>query len=376
MIDIFRKIRLILNGRIWTIKPKTPEKGRVLLSYTTLPFVSPNSLGGHSNRWECKRIAEIWSERGYSVDIVDFSNSSFKPRRRYNFCIDVENALERLAPHLGNDCMKIFHITSAHWKFQNEAELRRLANLEKRCGIKLKPTRQVPLSRNIEVCDMATILGNEFTIGTYAFADKKIIRIPISTTHTFPSPENKDFEKARKSFIWLGGSGMAHKGLDLVLEAFAQMPDFQLTVFGKKDEDFAKAYHKELFETPNIKFEGMVELGDPIFAEAIGQSIGMVFPSCSEGSSGGVIVTMHAGLIPLISYESGVDIKGFGTILKENTIDEIKKEAVHLSSLSIETLKARSVAAWKYARENHTREMFSKTYENFVDSVISGKISK
>ena len=43
-----------------------------------------------------------------------------------------------------------------------------------------------------------------------------------------PSPEGKDFEVCRPHFMWLGSRGFVHKGLDVVLEAFSEMPELAL----------------------------------------------------------------------------------------------------------------------------------------------------
>lgn len=360
------KLRLWLAGGMITLKPKNKARGAVLLSYTTLPFVSPHTLNGHSNRWECMEIARIWKDAGFEIDIIDHSNKSFRPKKPYLYCIDTQDSLDYLSHLLSKQCIKIFHIASAHWKFQNDAESQRLKDIENKKGIKLSPRRLLPPSKNIEIADVVTMLGNDFTASTYAFAGKKIIRIPISTTRTFSSPENKDFEKARKNFIWLGGAGMAHKGLDLVLEAFVGMPEFNLTVFGKKDEDFAKAYEKELFKTPNIVFGGHIDLSSDAFKKVIDSSIAIIFPSASEGGGGSVIECMHAGLIPIVSYEASVDVDAFGVALRENTVSEIQKEVRALSSLPTTTLKERAMATWTYARTHHTRELFSKNYTDFV----------
>jgi glycosyltransferase involved in cell wall biosynthesis len=357
--ELWRKIQFKLNGKVIHLKAKGPVQGNVLLSYITLPFISPQTINGHTNRWECKTMAEIFLDHGYNVDVIDFTNDTFQPRKKYDMIIDNERNLERLSAFLP-DALKIFHITTAHWQFQNNAELLRIDDIQKRKGVHLMPRRQLQPSKNIETADVATMLGNDFTAGTYAFAQKPITRIHISTTHTYPLPENKDFVQARNRFIWLGGSGMAHKGLDLVLEAFAEMPQLELFIFGKKDPDFAEAYEKE-FSLPNIHYKGNVDLGSVEFKNAANTSVSLIFPSSSEGSSGGVVTAMHAGLIPIISFESGVDVESFGIILKENTVAEIKKQVQLIAQSSPEELKSRAHAAWQYARNHHTREQFKKS---------------
>jgi hypothetical protein len=71
--------------------------------------------------------------------------------------------------------------------------------------------------------------GNDFTIGTFRYAGKPIYRLPIICP-TSPWPQDKDHGACRKCFLWFGSQGFLHKGLDLVLEVFAGLPDHHLTV--------------------------------------------------------------------------------------------------------------------------------------------------
>lgn len=376
MLEFLRKIKKRLSGGVVHLSPHGERQGNVLLSYTTLPFISPGLIDAHTNRWECRRIAEIFLDRGYAVDLVDFDNKIFSPQKRYDYCIDIQNNLEKFLPHLNRDCVKIFHATTAYWSFNNMAEERRLLDIKKRHGFEFAPQRTLPPSRNAEIADYITILGNDFTVKTYSHITKQIHQIPISTTHLYPSPEHKDFNVAKNGFIWVGGTGMAHKGLDLVLEAFAIMPELRLTIFGKPDKDFVRAYHQELYTLPNIHYGGYVDFGGNDFKDAIYNSVALIFPSCSEGSSGGVVTAMHAGLIPIVSRESGVTVGNAGVILKENTIEIIRHEARRLASLSIELLQMRSVQIWNHARKQYTRDTFSRAYEMFVDRITKNNTQK
>lgn len=375
MFELLKRIKKRLSGGVVYLAPRGKRRGNVLLSYTTLPFISPRVIDGHTNRWECRRIAEIFLARGYAVDIVDFDNASFIPKKRYDYCFDVQNNLERFSSYLNKDCVKIFHATTAHWLFNNTAEGRRLADIKERRGFELVPQRTLPPSRNAELADYMTILGNDFTVETYSpYTKKHIHQIPISTTHLYPSPEDKDFDNTKCGFIWVGGTGMAHKGLDLVLEAFAKMPELRLTVFGKPDKDFVAAYHQELYELPNIRYGGYVDFGGSDFKDAVRDSAFLIFPSCSEGSSGGVVTAVHAGLIPIISHESGITVGDAGVILKENSIDAICREARTIVSLPAESLRARAVETWDYAQEHYTRDTFSRAYEAFVNEIATSAI--
>ena len=146
------------------------------------------------------------------------------------------------------------------------------------------PRRTAAPSSAGETADQIIILGNEFTEKTFRFTGKPITRIPISSAYEFPFPEKREYEKARKRFLWVGSYGMVHKGLDLVLEAFAGMPDLELTVCGRpeKEDDFFRLYEKQLSQMPNIHFHGWVDMSSPEFAEIALTHASVVYPSCSE----------------------------------------------------------------------------------------------
>jgi len=317
-------------------------------------------------------MARTFLARGYAVDVIDFENSRFVPKKKYSYVIDVGENLERFSKLLNKECMKIFHITTTHWSFNNTAEKKRLKDLERRRGVLLDTERLLPESRSAEEADiLLLLLGNDFTEGTYTHLQKPIFRIPISTTFTYPSPESKDFDSTRKSFVWIGGAGLVHKGVDLLLEAFAEMPSYELHVCGKlNDEAFKKVYEKEL-ALPHIHLHGVLNLGGKDFPTIANRSIAVISPSCAEGQSGAVIVGMHAGLIPIVSKESGIDTDGFGITMSSTTIDNIKTQVRILADMDPNILRDRAIQSWKYAQSRHTRKLFLEKFSSFVDELES-----
>ena len=375
-LNVFTKklLRKIRGGRV-TLRPESVSRGRVLLSYKTEPFVEYEAKEQfHTNIWECREIARIFLKLGYMVDVIDWFNRSWKPKKKYRYCVDLGLNLERMEPLLGSGCPKIFHATTSHWLFNNNAEQQRLLELQKRRGVLLRSRRSLAPNSAIEHADFCTLLGNEVTESTYAFAKKKICRIPISTTHTYSFPENRDFEKAKKSFVWLGGVGMVHKGLDLALEAFARLPEYRLFVCGDvaAEKDFEDAYRKELYDTENIKTLGKVDVGSNLFKSLVSTSATLVHPSCSEGQSGSVIVSMHAGLIPVVSRNSGVTVGDFGILIEKETVEGMAQAIQRIATMPSRELEERARKAWQYAREHHTRERFSEEFTKFVTMLETG----
>jgi hypothetical protein len=76
---------------------------------------------------------------------------------------------------------------------------------------------------------------------------------------------------------------------------------------------------------------------------------------------------MHAGLIPVVSKETGVAIGEFGVMLKDCTIETVQAAVRSLAAEPAEQLQHRAESTWEYVRMNHTRENFARHYSSFVD---------
>lgn len=364
--------------RVVTLEPHGPSKGTVLFSRINDAFLLQpgQSLSAiRKNSWEAYAQAMLFTDLGYSVDVVHFLNHGFIPEKDYDVFFDVGWNMERMVPLLDTRCLKLLHITTAHPFFNNVAELKRLTELQQRRGISLLPRRQIwRMNRAIEYADYATILGNDFAVNTYKFAGKAIHRVPSSAPLLYPWPENKNFESCREHFIWFAGCGLVHKGLDLLLEAFAAMPEYHLWVCGSVEDerDFADAYHRELYGTNNIHVLGWMDLNDPRLLDVMHKCVSLLHPSCSECGGSAVVTSMHAGLIPIVSYESSVDVNpDCGVVLKKSTIEEIQ-EAVHsIAHLPANTLRNMARSTWERARAEHSPEKFIEEYKKAVLQALS-----
>jgi glycosyltransferase involved in cell wall biosynthesis len=367
------------KSKIIRLETEKTSKGNVLISYLTEPFLNNNEhlIYAHTSFLETKLIAQTFLNIGYCVDVIHHKNNRFIPQKDYSFFIDTSSNLERVGPLLSDNCIKILHIIWAHWMFHNYAEYKRHLELKQRRGVALSPVRQMSPRRAIEIADYATIMGNDFTAGTYAYSGKTIYRIPQAVSVNYPFLE-RTYEACKNNYLWFGGYGAVHKGLDLVLEVFAGLPDYHLYVCGTTHEEkaFKREYHNELFKSPNIHTIGWVDIRSDPFIDIASKCIGMIHPSCSEGGTHSVLTCMHAGLIPIVSYESGVDVFDFGVILKDCSIDKIRSAVHMVSSFPAEKLKSMSRKAWQYTRANHTRERFAEEYSNAVNEIIEKHFSQ
>jgi glycosyltransferase involved in cell wall biosynthesis len=363
--------------RVLSLAPQGASKGNVLLSRPNRAFLRQPGEAlpvTHKNLWEAFVMAQIFLDLGFSVDVIDFTNDSFLPRKDYSLFVDAKWNMERIAPYLNKDCHKVLHIVTTHTLFQNEAELKRLLALQQRRGITLRPRRQDKLNWGIEHADCATVIGNEFTLETYRYANKPLYRVPSAWPVVYPWPETKDFEGCRNRFVWFGGGGMVHKGLDLVLEAFASMPECHLTVCGpvEKEKDFVEAYRRELYETENIHLFGWMDVDSPQFLELADHCAAVVRPSCSEGGSAAVVGGMHAGLIPIISRESSLDVSPeFGILLQTSSIEEIREAVLSIASRPANEVREMARNTWRLARQEHSCGRFVEEYKKVITQILT-----
>ena len=366
-----------LNGKaIVSLKTENTCQGNVLLSYITDPFLLKEGepvSNTHTHDGESLQIAKTFLKLGYNVDVIDYRDSTFVPQKAYSIFVSARTNFQRIAQKLNEDCLKIVHLDTAHWLFNNTAAYKRCLALQQRRAVTLESLTWVEPNWAIEYADCATVLGNTFTVNTYSYAQKPIYRLPIPTCTVYPWREDNNYNNRRNQFLWFGSRGLVHKGLDLVLEAFVEMPENHLTVCGpiQKDKDFEKTFYKELYQTSNIHTVDFVDVCSSEFVEIASKCIGLVYPSSSEGQSGAVATCLQAGLIPIISYESGIDVDDFGLVLKDCSIDEITSAIRMVSSLSGEELKLMSRKAWENGRANYTIEKFAEEYEKIVEKIVT-----
>ena len=375
-----------ITNKIWGVchvPAQSKKKGAVLLSYITTPFTqSPGKAptDPHTSYWECAEMARLFSERGYDVDIIDWKNDTFIPKKKYVACIDIQKNLERLSAHLTPETIKVMHVVSAYAEFQNNAEAQRLLDLKNRRGASLLPRRTEIISRNPFYADVMEGFGNKTIYNTYKKFGKDVFPIHASVSKTFEWPKTKDFELAKKHFLWFGGGGAVHKSLDLILEAFIDMPDLTLHIVGpvSAEIDFINEYSKEL-KSPNIKLynrpkintKGDMFVNEKPFTDITDKCGALIYPSCSEGTSGAVIQAMHTGLIPIISPETGIN-EGAPIILITNpTVAHIQKTVREFTKLSKEEVSKRSYDIWSFARSYYSKEAFSKSYASFITTILN-----
>ena len=345
----------------------------ILFSYIVSPFKNEKISHSHSNQLEAKVFAEILRDFVFNVDVYDLRYDSKINYNKYSLIIGFGQPFENSFYEKFSG-KRIFYGTGAHVCHQNNAELKRLKKLKKRKGEMLFPRRLVSQtwSSSTMLSDALFVTGNEWTSSTYKkFYNGPVYNIPISAYNFFPFKNlNRNWSEANKNFLWIGSSGLVHKGLDLCIDTFKDLSDYNLHIFGPKEEDFFNLYDSEL-KNKNIIYHGFVDISSFKFKKIVEKCGFVIFPSCSEGGAGSALTAMFTGLIPLVTKEASVNIKDFGFLINDISIKSLKQKIKEISSIEDKNLKIKSYKSFDYCKKNHTIKNYKKIIRKYLKELIN-----
>lgn len=359
------------------LNSKNGSQKKALLSYLVSPLLPPPSKRDRStfsNAGIAQYIPRALNELGYSVDIVNYNNKKFVPKKRYDLFIGHGGLnFETIAMNLNPQCIKIYFSTGTYWKEWNRMEKERLDALQKRRGVILPPDRIIDhdeeyanVNANGIIC-----LGNEHAKKTYS-QFPLVINLNNAVYPDSYLPYKKNFEAGRTNFLFFNGGGNVHKGLDLLLEAFSQL-EANLYVRQDIEPAFFKVYKRELTDYPNIHCIDYLDKPSKEFFSMMDKCNFVISPTCAEGQPGSIIECMAHGLIPILSKEGNIDTKEFGITLPENSVEELISTIKLVSQKSPEWCRIQSDLTIEEVQNNYLPEHFLKNMKDAIRVVVNSK---
>jgi hypothetical protein len=351
---------------------------RALVSYITYPFSIPEGdprFYRHINIWHAREIVRCLNRMGYAVDVIDYRDQKFVPGTPYELFIGHGGInFTHIANQLPSGALKIYFSTGAYWQYHNQAEKKRFEWLRQRRGVELPMDRVIRQSEeeSLREADGIIAIGNQFTRETYSKFDN-IHMVPITALYDDRMEwSNKDYEQGRQHFLYFAGGGCVHKGLDLLLEAFAES-QLHLWVCSRMDPEFEQIYSKELYSFNNIHKIGLIQPREYQFYEIMRQCNYVILPSCSEGSAHSVVECMNQGLIPVVSKASGINLGNYGFLLEPPSIEEIRRVVMELACLPVDRCQELSSGARRAAHTVYSENAFSSHMQLAVETIL-GKV--
>lgn len=329
-------------------------KKQILFEYLAGPFMAdPDNKAlfrAHQNWGQNLQIARILDEMGYIIDVVDWSDFRFVPARRYDAFIGTGQNGIRIAGLLPSEVPKLGITVGMEASAGNRNLEKRYQALEHRRGFRLERRDFASdFSRSLSAYSMVACFGNEYIAEGYRPFNPRVM--PFNNTGYDEALDSvRDFNNARRAFLYLASARSVRRGLDLLLEIFSMHPDYELHICSplKTEKDFCRCYERELFKTRNIHLHGWVEVTSSLFMDLLGACGAVIMPSCGEGQPGAVTLCMNAGLIPIVSRECGIDTEDFGITLEDCSLAAIENTVVDF---------ANRPPAWHEEHSRRTREV-------------------
>jgi len=264
--------------------------------------------------------------------------------------------------------------TGAHADQVKLAENHRLRQLKRRRGIACRRRYRLIADKGPDIADAIFVIGDNWVRETYSRRTSARI-FPICNTvvdGVVTTLDTKDFNKARKAFLWIASYAAIHRGLDVLLEVFADISDLELHICGgiEYEKDFFQFYRKQLLETRNIYFHEFVDVTSDVFTSITSQVGYVIYPSASDGMPGSVVNSMAAGLVPLLTREAGIDTGGFGKIINECNNNVIRNTVLRASAVKPETLRKEAEQVAEFARRRYSIEAYCTQFKDSMEAVL------
>lgn len=359
------------NDYIFNLYNTKYEKN-ALIKYIVYPFFNNNRCEKHQNEWQVKEIARLIGVQGYNVDIVSFDSPFIKYRNKYDLLLDIVPGTNDVPKNFFNDsCKKIAYLTGMNPSIACKNEDSRLLALKKRRGV-LLPRERVAnmLTKDVEKYNAFFFIGNKYNLASYEEFNLPPVYFMRNNGYTF---DKLDLSvKDSRSFVYFASYGQVHKGLDLLLDVFAQN-DFPCELYicscVLAEKEFCNCYNQELFSTNNIHTIGFVDVGSEKFWHIMSKCSYALLPSCSEATAGSVITCMSAGIIPIVSKECGFEDDEVIN-LPDCELTTIHDHIIEYSMKSSEWIKEKAQQVKYIADTNYSKTNFSKFFERSLKSVI------
>lgn len=208
-------------------------------------------------------LVQALNEAGFIVDLID-PQSSESLSGPYDLLVAHGGHCQWILEYVGDETPVYQYISGLYWKaFELESSERYQRFFSTR-GLATPKGHRRSIREIIDGEEALTARANVlFTIhcprmiAAYGPYVEKFhftgLGAYLDDLFTIP-PEEKDFDAGRKNFIYVGGTGgNLQKGLDLLIEAFLELPDLHLYIYCKVEEEILQHCHKEL-SYPNIHY--------------------------------------------------------------------------------------------------------------------------
>ena len=325
-------------------------------------------FGWHQNYRQSREIAFLLADRGYRVDVAQYNDEHFIPSDPYDLIIAHPGIVSKRLQALPKTGVRLCLRTGRHAAFVDRVITERYALLEKRRGQKIQwagtgETDQVYLGYDAIACFDGNGMSAETFTGT---------GLPVYSFRNYANPAvqpvEKDWQIARAGFIYMAGHLHISKGLDWLIEAFADRTDRHLYICGKIPPELENIYAGEL-KKPNLHPMGFTQLNSAAFRHICTQAAWYISPSATDGCQGTALDAMASGLVPILSPACGVDACGAGLRLNPCTPDVLRIALEQAIQIDAGELQQQSELSRNVVESRYRPEHFLEDWRGIIDRI-------
>jgi glycosyltransferase involved in cell wall biosynthesis len=357
------KVEVRISKGVWRYIPDKPKRMALVISIPHIAcFDAEDALLDNHGSWEIRQVVRSLLAAGFIVDATQNNGPVLpEPVPDYDLAYSLHGMIATIAERLPKRTLKVVWLTGSSPDYQNRREVERIAALAARGRPGYQGCRQADAVNDLAAIDLAdrcVILGNERTRSTFKPEHQaKMTRLMPTASRLMPvSPATA--RQSPPEFLWMGGGGAVLKGLDLILEAFATLPELVLHVVGfpAEEPDFDRLYETELYRLGNVQLHGFLRPSGPEFAAILARSSAVIAPSASEGASTSVATCLAAGLFPIVSDDTGLDYDAGMSI----RLTALSAEAIAQAVRAVAGMPPARLAALRNAIRAKAEPLFSR----------------
>lgn len=350
---------------------------RVLISYVPIPNFDFNKIT-HAQSTHINQIIYAFIKRGFCIDVC-YANDIMQYNRtckKYDIIFGFGDVYKQ-ACNDNKKSFKIAFITENHpdvvtgkYKERKEYFKRRHPHINITSSIMRSGFYD---AEQFKFSDAGILMNSAFNALNFKEFGEKLFLVHANSIFNneyefIRENVRKSIAPHRKSFLWFGSSGLIHKGLDIVIDTFREIPGLTLDVYGMDPKEYSLF---DKIKAPNTFNRKRINVMSNAFIEEVVMKHNFVImDSCSEGMSTAIATCMSHGIIPIVSKECGFDVTPCIIQLDDNSVEGVKNAIMHTFELSEEEILNMRQECYEYARKNFSLTNFNHEFCEQLDKIL------
>ena len=352
---------------------------RVLICYVPIPNYDFSEII-HAQSAHINQIIYNFTKRGFCVNVC-YANDIQSYRRICHYHYDVVfgfGSAYKQACMDNPEALKISFIMENHPDVVSQKYSDRIRYFKSRhphIDISSSIVRSGFFDADqFKLSDAGILMSSRYNSLNFSELRNKILLINCNSIFNkkyefVPEEVIKSISSSRRNFLWFGSVGLIHKGLDIVIDAFKELPDLSLNVYGLDKKEYGLFEELKADNTYNKKRINV--LSDEFITDVVKKHNFMILDSCSEGMSTAVSTCMAHGIIPIVSMECGFNEAPCIIRLEDNSVEGVKAAIQKACDMSDEEVLAMRKDCYEYARNQFSLEHFDHVFYEELNKILN-----